>query len=154
MSKTLEDDEFRYIVESCTTSHFGFVRRKGVYPYDYMDSFDRFGETSLPTQDAFCNKLTGSLCSDSDYTLATRVWDAFGCETIADYHDIYLQLDVLLLTDFLDFYSLDPLHYYTTPGLAWDAALRMPPVDRQLIIDENMYNFVENRYFDDFYSSC
>ena len=67
-----------------------------------MDSFDRFGETSLPTQDAFFNKLTGSPWSDSDYTHATRVWDAFGCETIEDYRDIYLQPDVFLLTDFFE----------------------------------------------------
>ena len=97
LSKTLEDDEFRYLVESCATSHFGLVQRKGVYPYDYMDSFDRFDETSLPSQDASFNKLSGSTCSDTDYTHATRVCDAFGCETISDYHDIYLQLDVLLL---------------------------------------------------------
>ena len=65
------------------------------------------------------------------------ILDAFGCKTIADYHDIYLQLDVLLLADFfekfrktcLEFYSLDPLHYYTTPGLARDAARRMSRVD-------------------------
>ena len=73
-----------------------------------------------------------------------------GCQTIADYHDVYLQLDVLLLADFfekfrktcLEFYSLDPLDYYTTPGLAWDAALRMSRVDLELITDENMYNSV------------
>ena len=59
---------------------------------------------------------------------------------------------MFLLADFfekfrktgLEFYSLDPLHYYTTPGLAWDAALRMSRVDLQLVADENMYNFVEN----------
>ena len=80
------------------------------------------------------------------------MWDAFGCETIADYHDVYLQLDVLLLVDFfekfrrtcLDFYSLDPLHYYTTPGLAWDVALRMSRVELELITDENIYNLIEN----------
>ena len=44
----------------------------------------------------------------------------------------------------LEFYSLDPLHYYTTSGLAWDAALRMSCVDLQLIPDNDMYNFVEN----------
>ena len=85
-------------------------------------------------------------------THATRVWDAFRCKTMADYHDIYLQLDVLLLADFfekfrktcLEFYSLDPLHYYTTPGLAWDAALRMSRVDLQPITDNDMCNFVEN----------
>ena len=152
LSKTLEDDEFRYLVESCTTSHFGLVRRNGVYPYDYMNSFDRFDETSLPSQGASFNKLSGSTCSDTDYTHAAQVWDAFGCETIADYHRIYLQLDVLLLADFfekfrrtcLKFYKLDPQHYYTTPGLAWDAALRMSHVDLQLITDENMYNFIVN----------
>ena len=71
---------------------------------------------------------------------------------MADYHDIYLQLDVLLLADFfkkfcktcLEFYSLDLIHYYTTPGLAWDAALRMSRVDLQFIADVDMYHFVEN----------
>ena len=152
LSKTLEDDEFKYLVESCTTSHFDLVRRKGVYPYDYMDSVEKFDETELPSQDAFLNKLSGSSCSDIDYAHASGVWDAFGCETIADYHDVYLQLDVLLLADFfekfrrtcLDFYSLDPLHYYTTPGLAWDAALRMSRVELELITDENIYNLIEN----------
>ena len=80
------------------------------------------------------------------------VWDAFRCKTMADYHDIYLQLDVLLLADFfenfrrtyLEFYCLDPLHYYTTPGVAWDAALTVPRIDLQLITDNDMYNFVEN----------
>ena len=89
-----------------------------------MDSFKRFKETELPSQDAFFNKLSGDSCSDSDYAHATRVWDAFGCETMGDYHDVYLQLDVLLLADFfekfrctcLNCYSLDSLHYYNTPG--------------------------------------
>ena len=136
--------------ESGTSNHFGLIRRKGVYPYDYMDSFDRLEETELPSQGAFFSKLSGSPCSDSEYTHATRVWDAFECKTIGDYHDIYLQLDVLLLADFfekfrrtcLEFYSLDPLHYYTTPGLAWDATLRISRVDLQP--DKDMYQFVEN----------
>ena len=102
LAKTLGDDEFRYLSESYISNHFGLIRRKGVYPYDYMDSFDRFEETELPSQDAFFSKLSGSPCSDSEYTHAARVWDAFGCKTIADYHDIYLQLDVLLLADFFE----------------------------------------------------
>ena len=80
------------------------------------------------------------------------MWDAFGCESMGDYHDVYLQLDVLLLADFfekfrrtcLEFYKLDPLHYFTTPGLAWDTSLRMSRVDLELITDENIYNMVEN----------
>ena len=117
-----------------------------------MDSFSRFEVTALPSQDAFFTKLSDSSCLDADYVHAVDVWEAFGCETLGDYHDVYLQLDVLLLADFfekfrrtcLDFYKLDPLHYYTTPGLAWDAALRMSRVDLELITNENIYNMVEN----------
>ena len=94
LAKTLADDEFGNLRESCTSNHFGLIRRKGVYPYDYMDSFSRFDETKLPSQDVFFSKLFGSPCLDSEYTPATRVWTAFGCRTMADYHDIYLHLDV------------------------------------------------------------
>ena len=129
LSKTLEDDEFRYLVESCATKLFELVRRKGAYPYDYMDNVDRFEEIELPPQETFHNKLSGDSCTDADYSHAVSVWEAFSC-TMGDYHDIYLQLDVLLLADFfekfrrtcLDFYKLDPVHYYTTPGLAWDVS--------------------------------
>ena len=84
LSKTLADDEFRYLVESCTTSHFDLVRRKGVYPYDHMDNTSRFDETKLPTQEEFHNKLSDSSCSNSDYAHAINVWEAFGCETMGD----------------------------------------------------------------------
>ena len=86
---TLADDEFRYLRESCTSNHFGLSRRKGLYPYDYMVSFDWFNETELPPQDAFFSKSSGSPCSDSEYTHATRVWTAVGFRTMADYHEIY-----------------------------------------------------------------
>ena len=59
-----------------------------------MDSVERFDETELPSQDAFFNKLSGSSCSDIDCAHASRVWDAFGCETIVDIHcisTVYLQ---------------------------------------------------------------
>ena len=81
-------------------NHFGLMWRKGVYPYDYMDSFDRFEETELPPQDAFFSKLFDSPCSDLEYTHATRVWTASGCDTIVDHHDIYLKLGVLILAVF------------------------------------------------------
>ena len=45
--KTLADDEFRYLRESCISNHFGLIRPKGVYPYGYMDSFVRFDEIKL-----------------------------------------------------------------------------------------------------------
>ncbi|VDI78522.1 Hypothetical predicted protein [Mytilus galloprovincialis] len=73
--------------------------RKGVYPYDYMDSFERLQETQLPPKEAFFSTLTGEHISDEDYAHAQKVWEAFGCKTMRDYHDLYLETDVVLLTD-------------------------------------------------------
>ena len=99
-SQTLEVDEFKYVREEFPIQHeFEHIKRKGVYPYDYMDSFARFDESRLPSQDAFFNKLPDSPCSDTEYAHATRVWAAFECESIAEYHVIYLKCDVLLLAD-------------------------------------------------------
>ena len=72
-----------------------------------------------------------------DYEHAVWVWDAFGCETMGDYHDVYLQLDVLLLTDFFEKFRKTCLNYYTTPGLAWVAVLRMSKITLDLITDVN-----------------
>ena len=149
LSKTLEDDEFKYLVESCTTLTLFDVK---VYIHMIISIVLKCLMKLNYHHMMHFNKLSGISCSDIDYAHASRVWDAFGCEIIVDYHDVYLQLDVLLLVDFfekfrrtcLDFYSLDPLHYYTTPGLAWDAALRMSRVELELITNENIYNLIEN----------
>ena len=80
------------------------------------------------------------------------MWTVFECESMADFHDIYLKCDVLLLADFFEkfrasclaHYSLDAIHYYTAPGLAWDAALRMTHVSLELTSDTDMFHFIEN----------
>ena len=77
---------------------------------------------------------------------------AFECESMADYHDIYLKCDVLLLAYFFEkfratclaHYRLDAVHYYTAPGLAWDAPLRLTYISLELITDIDMYHFIEN----------
>ena len=101
--KTLEVDEFKYIREEFPIQHeFELIKRKGVYPYDDMDSCARFDESRLPWQDAFFSKLSDSPCSDAEYAHATQVWTAFECESMTGYHDIYLKCDVLLLTYFFE----------------------------------------------------
>ena len=75
------------------------LTRKGVYHYDYMDSMERFEEISLPTQEQFYNKLKEEPVADEDYAHAQNVWETFNCKTMRDYHDLYLQTGVLLLTD-------------------------------------------------------
>ena len=106
--------------------------RKGVYPYEYMDNWDRFAETKLPPKEAFCSKLSDAHISDEDYAHAQKVWEAFGCETLGEYSNLYCRSDVLLLVDVFEMfrktclrqYDLDPAHYYTSPGLSWDALLK------------------------------
>ena len=73
--------------------------RKGVYPYEYVDDWQRFDESCLPPKDAFYSTLTDSHISDEDYKHGQAVWEAFSCATLGDYHDLYLRTDVLLLAD-------------------------------------------------------
>ena len=86
-----------------TKSEFGdktdIILRKGVYPYEYIDSLDRFNETQLPPIDKFYCKLSDEKIKDVDYEHAQKVWNEFNCKTIGDYHDLYLKTDVVLLAD-------------------------------------------------------
>ncbi len=107
------------------------VTRNGVYPYEYLYGFDKFNDTRLPPQVAFYSFLREEHISDADHTHAQNVWKAFNMKIMGDYHHLYLKTDVLLLADIfenfrpicLKHYSLDPTHYFSAPGLAWDAAL-------------------------------
>ena len=89
--------------------------------------------------------------SDEDYQHALNVWNTFNCQTLQDYHDLYLKTDVLLLADVfenfrktsLKYYKLDPCHYYTVPGLAWDACLKVTKQELQLLKDYDMLMMFE-----------
>ena len=73
------------------------VKEKGVYPYEYMDSFKKFSEGKLPDKCEFLSSLKDGCISQKDYQRANNVWNAFKMKTIGDYHDLYLKTDVLLL---------------------------------------------------------
>ena len=75
------------------------MKRKGIYPYEYMDSFDRFNEMELPDRDGFYSSLNLSIVTNDEYNYAKRVWRELCCRNMGDYHDIYLLTDVLLLAD-------------------------------------------------------
>jgi len=137
-------------------SHFPYnwqlLSRKGVYCYDYMDSMERFNETSLPSIESFYSKLYDQHISEREYEHAEDVWCAMDCENIGHYHNIYLLTDVLLLADVfenfrkmsLETYGLDPVHYCSLPGLSWDAMLKYTNVHLDLITDPDMYQMVED----------
>ena len=77
------------------------ILRKGVYPYEYMDSWVRFEETQLPSKDkdAFYSKLSDENINEADYAHARQVWTTFVCKTLGDYSDLYCRTEVLLLAD-------------------------------------------------------
>ena len=127
------------------------LKRKGVFPYEYMTDFSKLSVTSLPSKEAFYSQLNDTGISDLDYEHAKKVWSAFNCKTMRDYHDLYLKTDVLLLADVMNefrktckrAYGLEAFHYYTSPGLAWDAMLKYTKVKLDLISDPDMFHMME-----------
>ena len=110
--------------------------RKGVYPYEYMDIWNKFSETSLPDKKDFCSCLNMENITDIDYRNATRVFKEFKMINLGDYHDLYVQSDMLLLADIfenfrnmsLKTYGLDPAYFVSLPGFGWHACLKMAGV--------------------------
>ena len=148
--ENLEPSDFK-ILNRIIKNNSSLLTRKGVYPYDYVTSIDKLKETKLPSKEAFYSKLDDEEISDEDYQHAIKVWDTFDCQTLQDYHDLYLTTDVLLLADVfenfrktcLKHYKLDPCHYYTVPGLAWDACLKVTKQELQLLKDYDMLMMFE-----------
>ena len=152
LAKNLEDDEYIYTKKYYSDPvQFNLMKRKGVYPYDYMDSFSKFNDTELPSIENFYSQLTDSDISEDDYRHAKDVWNTFNLKNMGEYHDLYLQTDILLLVDVfenfrktcLNYYRLDPLHYVSAPGLAWDAMLKMTGINLELMTDIDMQLFIE-----------
>ena len=121
--------------------------KKGIYLYEYMDSFERFGETKLPQKEKFYSSLSGKGITDEEYAHAKQVWETFGCRNLGDYHDLHVATD--LFENFRkvcqEKYGLDPAHYYSAPGLSWDALLKKTGVELELLTDLDMHLFIERR---------
>ena len=148
--KNLQKDDF-YNTKREFKKNVDLITRKGVFPYDYVSNLSKLTETQLPPKEEFYSKLNDEDISEEDYYHAIRVWDTFNCKTIRDYHDLYLKSDVLLLADVFEnfrktcmkHYNLDPAHYYTSPGLAWDACLKETKQELQLLDDYDMLMMFE-----------
>ena len=122
----------KHLREFCKKEEvFRLMRRKGVYPYEYMDSWEKFEETSLPPKDSLYSRLNMKGIRDQGCKHAQQVWNRITPEheniTLGDYHDLYLATDVLLLADVFETFrntclkncNLDPAHFHTAPDLAW-----------------------------------
>ena len=132
--------------EDYSELQYDLLTRKGVYPYEYVNSWDQFSETQLPPIDVFYSNLNMSSISEEDYQHGQRVWEEFGIHNLGDYHDLYLRTDVVLLANVyeafrdtcLKHYKLDPAHFYTSPGLAWKACLKCTGIKLELLTDPDM----------------
>ena len=142
----LPKNGFKNISKYYTPEEVELIKQKGFYPYEYIDTEEKFNDTKLPLREAFYSKLSGKGITEKNYKHACNVWNTFKMKTFKDYHKLYNETDVLLLADvFENFrnlclknYGLDPVYYYTVPGLAWDACLKMTNINLELLSDPNM----------------
>ena len=151
VNKTIVDEYHKVKMEVVTTTTKK-QKLKGIFPYDYVDSFERYDESKLPDFINFKNKMKNEDISEEEKEQVKRVWNSIPDCTIGAYSDLYLKTDVLILADVFEafrdlsvkIYSLDPVNFYTTPSLAWQAMLQITNVELDLITDKTMYLMIEN----------
>ena len=142
----LPKDTFKNLLKYFTPEQAEILKQKGFYPYEYMDTEEKFNDTKLPPREAFYSKLSGRGITKADYKHAWNVWNTFKMKTFKEYHELYNMTDVLLLADVfenfrensLKTYGLDPVYYFTAPGLAWDACLKITDVELELLSNPDM----------------
>jgi hypothetical protein len=140
-----------HMTEYFGTEKIDLLLRKQIYPYGYLDSECKFTEEQLPPKEAFYSSLSGEDISVEDYAHAQYVWKDFNIQNLGQYHDLYVLNDVLSQGDVfknleicLNYNGLDAAHFYTSPGPAWQAVLKMTGVQLELLTDIDMHLFIEN----------
>ena len=147
----LPAEAFKHMGQVFQGGQLSLMTKKGVYPYDYMNSFEKFEDNKLPKKEDFFSIMNNEHITDEEYQHAQNVWNEFGLSSMGEYHDLYLKSDILLLADVFEnfrkacqqYYGLDPAHYFTSPGLSWDAMLKMTNIELELISDVDMFQFIE-----------
>lgn len=144
--------DFHYMTEHFPNNEQRkLLTKKQVFPYDWLTNPDKLNETSLPSKDAFFNKLNNEGINDADYEHAQTVFKKLGCKSFKDYHDLYLTTDVLLLTDIfehfrkmcLQFYKLDPVYYCSLPGFSWDAMLKFTNAQIEICKEPTILSMIQ-----------
>ena len=122
-----------------------------IYPQEYVDSWERFNETTLPNKKAFYSKLYLEDITDEDYMHAQKVFEELKLKNLVQKHDLYVQSDTLLLADVsehfrnkcIEIYELDPVHFLPAPGLVWQACLKNTGVKLELLTNNDMLMMIE-----------
>ena len=143
-----------YKFSNYDNNKFNSLLQKGVYPYEYMDDWEKFNETSLLEKEDFYSQLNLKDTTDTDYAHGKRVCKDFEIKNLQENHDLYVQSDTLLLVadvfeNFrnmcINIYALDPAKFISVPGLAWQAALKKTKITNNwyLLTDIDMLLMVE-----------
>jgi hypothetical protein len=149
--KNLQKDDFKIFNDLIHKDNQDILRRKGVFPYEYISNLKKLSAKQLPPKEAFYSRITKTDISDEDYDHAQNVWKQLDMKTMWDYHNAYLYTDVILLADVFEnfrntsmtHYGLDPAHYFSSPGMSWDALLKLTKVKIELLTDIDMHLFIE-----------
>ena len=127
--------------------------KKGIYLYEYINSWERFDENTIPPKEDFCSELNLENITDKDCEHVKKVWEAFEIKNLGDYDDLCVQYDTFLLADVfenfrnkcIETYELDPAHFLSAPGLAWQACFKKTKAELELLTDIDMLLMVEKR---------
>ena len=135
----LNNEDFKHLLSEFPIDKLEILKRKDAYPYEWVDSYKKFIYPRLPPKESFYSSIDDGKrgkgdghISNNQYLHLKLAWKEFGFKTFRDFHNHYLKKDVLLLADVsekfispsLKYYNLDPCHYYSAPGLSWDAMLK------------------------------
>ena len=151
LKKFMKNFRSTYNFHNKDINKFMFLLRKGVYRYEYMDDWDRFNEEKLPNKSEFYRSLNMEDISEIDYRIALKVFNKFNIKNLGEYHDLYVQIDTILLADVfesfrnlcLNTYKLDPACFLSLPGLAWQACLKHSGIKLEFMSDINMLLMLE-----------
>ena len=158
LAGNLQDSDFKHLMSEFPPNKLEILRKKDAYPYEWVDSYEKFKYTELPPKECFYSSIKdgkrdndNGYISDDQYSHLKNVWNTFSFNTFKDFHNHYLKKDVLLLADVfekfistsLKYYNLDPCHYFSAPGLSWDAMLKMTKVELEKISDADIHLFIE-----------
>ena len=158
LARNLEDKDFKHLLSEFSEDKLKILKRKDAYPYEWIDCYKRFIYPRLPPKEVFYSSIDDGKrgkgdghISNEQYLHLQNVWNTFSFKIFKDFHNHYLKKDVLLLVDVFEKFidtclkncGLDPCHYFSSPGLSWDAMLKMTKVELEKISNPDMHFFIE-----------
>ena len=158
LASNLNNEDFKYLLLEFRINKLEILKRKDAYPYEWVDSYEKFNHQELPPKACFYSSINdgkrgkgdGNI-SNNQYLHLKSVWKEFNFNIFRDFRNHYLKKDVLLLADVFEKFisaslknhNLDPCHYFSTPGLSWDAMLKMIKVELEKISKPDIHLFIE-----------